>query len=102
MFVIFYLRICLLHFYRNATHTVRDMKERVVMWFKKRKLHWLLIAITGVNFINILHARFLYNRKLRSFFLIAVWLCDFWQKDVDTKAARKMLMKLTPDDYKIS
>jgi len=30
-----------------------------------------------------------------SFSLITVWLYNFWQKNIGSKAARKMLMKLT-------
>ncbi len=55
-------------------------------------------AAQGVNFINILGARFLYESALPSFSLVTVWL---WQKDFGKKAllykkcARKLLMKLT-------
>jgi len=57
---------------------------------------------TGVNFINILCARFLYKSALRSFSLVTFWL---WQNDFDEKStfvqksAHKMLMKLTIDLY---
>jgi hypothetical protein len=51
-------------------------------------------GLTGVNFINILSANFLYKSVLRSFTLITFWLCNFLQKNIDTKAACKMLMKL--------
>jgi len=49
----------------------------------------------GVNFINILHKTFSYKSILRSYSLISVWLCNFWHKNIDEKAACKMLMKLT-------
>jgi len=50
---------------------------------------------TGVNFNNILGATFLYKRVLRSFSLVAIWLCKFWQKTIGTEGTCKMLMKLT-------
>ncbi len=50
---------------------------------------------TGVNFIDHLHPTFLYKSALRSFSLVAVWLCNFKRKNIGAKAARKMLMKLT-------
>jgi len=49
----------------------------------------------GVTFINISLATFLYERALFSFYLITVWLCYFWEKEYQSKTARKMLMKLT-------
>jgi len=36
---------------------------------------------------------------LHSFSLVTVWLCDLWQKNIGTKTARKMLMKLTSDYF---
>jgi len=57
----------------------------------------LLKSAPGVNFMNILHAPFLflYKNAFQSFSLSRVWFCDFWQKNIDTNAACKMLMKLT-------
>ncbi len=51
----------------------------------------------GVNFIKILREPFLYLSLLRSFSLVTCWLCSFWSKNINKKAARKMLMKLTPE-----
>ncbi len=48
----------------------------------------------GVNFTNILQAAFFYKSILCSFSLLAVWLCNFWQKNISAKAGCKMLMKL--------
>jgi hypothetical protein len=28
--------------------------------------------------------------------VLTIWVCNFWQKDFGTKAAQKMLVKLTP------
>jgi len=36
----------------------------------------------SVNFTNILHAAFSYQSVLRSFSLIAIWLCNFLQKNI--------------------
>jgi hypothetical protein len=33
---------------------------------------------------------------LRSFYVLTIWVCNFWQKGFGTKAAHKMLVKLTP------
>jgi len=52
---------------------------------------------SGVNFINILYKPFSGKSALRSFSLITVWLCDFWQKTIGSKAARKILMKLNTE-----
>jgi hypothetical protein len=41
---------------------------------------------TGVNFIKILHATFLYKSASRSFSLIAVWLCIFLAKAYQCKS----------------
>ncbi len=46
-----------------------------------------------VNFTNILWAAFSYKSFSRSF---QFWFVNFWQKDFGTKAAHKMLVKLTP------
>jgi len=49
-----------------------------------------------VNFINILCGPFSYKSTLCGFSLIIVWLnCNFFRKNICTKAARKMMMKLT-------
>jgi hypothetical protein len=40
-----------------------------------------------------------YETILHSFSLVTVWLCNFWCKNIGAKAARKMLMKLTPEGY---
>jgi len=56
----------------------------------------LMKLTTGVNFINILLAHFLYERVLLSFSLIKVWFCIFLAKEYwHNIAAHKMLMKLT-------
>ncbi len=34
------------------------------------------------NFTNILRATFLYKSVLRSFYVVTVWNCNFWQKDI--------------------
>ena len=39
----------------------------------------------SVNFINTLHAPFLYKSALQSFSLITVWLCDFLAKEYQRK-----------------
>ncbi len=49
----------------------------------------------GVNFINILHARFSYESKLSSFCLITFGFVIFCTKILYKKRTRKMLMKLT-------
>jgi len=57
-----------------------------------------LIAINQpvVNFINILRERFSYEKALRSFSLITVWLVTFLGQNISAKCEHKMLMKLTP------
>jgi len=50
---------------------------------------------TWIDFINILRAIFFYESALHSFSLATFSLCNFWLKNMGTKAARKMWMKLT-------
>jgi len=50
----------------------------------------------GVDFIIVLHTPFSTESLLRSLSLVMFWLCNFfWRKSFVSKAARKMLMKLT-------
>jgi hypothetical protein len=49
-----------------------------------------------VNFTNILRAAFSYQSSLCSLYVLTIWVSNFWQKDFGTKAAHKMLVKLTP------
>jgi hypothetical protein len=56
----------------------------------------IFLFASGVNFTNILRAAFLYESFLRSFYVLTIWVCIFWQKDFGAKAAHKMLVKLTP------
>ena len=48
----------------------------------------------GINFTNISYAAFIYAKVTQNFSVVTVCVCIFWQKDIGTKAARKMLMKL--------
>jgi hypothetical protein len=49
-----------------------------------------------VNFTNILQAAFSYQSSLRTFYVLTIWVCNFWQKEFGAKAVHKMLVKLTP------
>jgi len=49
----------------------------------------------GEYFINILCATFSYRSTFRSFFYLQFGLVLFWQKNIGTKAAHKMLIKFT-------
>jgi hypothetical protein len=51
--------------------------------------------LPSVNFISILLWPFLYKTVLSSFSLVTIWLCNFLAKNISSKAASKMLMKLT-------
>ena len=57
---------------------------------------------TGVNFTNISHAAFSYKSVWHSFSVITVWVCNFCQKEIGTKAACKLLAKLTTGGYHIN
>jgi hypothetical protein len=50
----------------------------------------------GVNFTNILWAAFCLNVFCKAFICLQFGFVIFWQKDFGTKAAHKMLVKLTP------
>jgi hypothetical protein len=50
----------------------------------------------GVNFTNILRAAFSYESFCASFMYLQFGFVILWRKDFGTKAAHKMLVKLTP------
>ncbi len=64
------------------------------MWQRQVEL-WSSLSLN--NFINILRMHFLFESLLLSFSLITIWLCNFLAKDIDAKAAHKMLIKLKID-----
>jgi hypothetical protein len=49
-----------------------------------------------VNFTYILQAAFSFQRSLRTFYVLTIWVCNFLAKGFCAKAAHKMLVKLTP------
>jgi hypothetical protein len=44
---------------------------------------------SGINFINILLAAFLYKSFVRSFFVLTFYAGTFWRKNIGAKAALK-------------
>jgi len=62
----------------------------------KRYCH---IHLPGANFINFVCMPFSYESALGSFSLIIVWIHIFLAKEYRSKAARKMLMKLTTNGF---
>jgi len=44
---------------------------------------------SGVNFTNILRAAFSYKSFWRSFYVLTIWVCNFWRKDFFAKTAHK-------------
>jgi len=64
----------------------------------KLEFSWLfaLHSTTGVNFINILLARFCTKVLCKAFLLLHFFFVIFWWKYIDDKRWIKMLMKLTP------
>jgi len=57
----------------------------------------MLMKLTpGVDFTNILQAAFLRKGLLKLFATDSLALLFFWQKNIGSKAACKMLIKLTP------
>jgi hypothetical protein len=55
-----------------------------------------------VNFINILQAAFHTKVLCTPFMCLQFGFVIFWPKDFGAKAAHKMLVKLTPQDYYFS
>jgi len=49
--------------------------------YKKLMARTLMKLTTGLDFINILCATVAYKRTLHTFFLITVWLCNFFVKE---------------------
>jgi len=60
----------------------------------------LVKLTTGVNFINILHTHFLYERRFGSFSLVTCTYKKLLKRCSYKKFERKMLMKLTAGDAK--
>jgi len=60
-----------------------------------------LLATQGVNFINILRARFLYQSAPRSFSQVHFGFIFSGKRISAKKAHKKMLMKLTTDQIQI-
>jgi nucleoside recognition membrane protein YjiH len=56
----------------------------------------VVFATAGVNFTNILRAAFRVKAFCAAFMCLQFGFVMFWQKDLGTKAAHKMLVKLTP------
>ena len=57
----------------------------------------MLMKLTpAANFTNILQSAFLYKSVLISFSVLTFRFVIFWHKESGTKAALKLLMKLTP------
>jgi len=78
---------------------------RLQFWFvifcqndivKKVAFKMLVKLTTGVNFINILCARFLYKVLCTTFMRLQCWFVIFCRKEIGAKAACKMLVNLTP------
>ena len=57
--------------------------------------HANLCIASDVNFTNIFRVAFLCKSALRNFSLLTVWVAIFWQKEISSKAAHKLLVKLT-------
>jgi len=58
----------------------------------------MLMKLTpGVNFINILGEIFSYKSTLHSFYLMTVWLCNFFGKII---SAQKLLLNGDEIDYR--
>jgi len=58
--------------------------------------------MAAVNFINVKHARFSYQRHLGTFFLVTCMLKKLPKQRSFEKGVRKTLMKLTPGDIMLS
>ncbi len=54
------------------------------------------MQLLGVNFINVLRAAFTYVSCACSFLCLHFRFVLYWRKTVGAKAARRMLMKLSP------
>jgi hypothetical protein len=55
-----------------------------------------MLLTPGVNFTNFYELLFRTKVFLRSFYVLKIGFVIFWQKDFGTKAAHKMMVKLTP------
>jgi len=74
------------------SQTVTREKLRKILLFEKCARQMLMKLTPGVDFINILQAAFSYERVLRSFSLLTVFVY-FWRKNIGKKDAGKMLVK---------
>jgi len=78
--------------------------EYSVRFFIGKQIRW-----PAVNFINVLCARFLHkvlapkNYKVEAKLQSRTFqLCNFWRQNIGEKSACKMLMKLTPENCRIT
>jgi len=53
-----------------------------------------LVSISPIFYEHLFHMKVF----LRSFYVLTIWVCIFWQMDFGAKAAHKMLVKLPPGD----
>jgi hypothetical protein len=89
-FVIFFGENLFSEKFRDELWSVRDFKIFPVFF----SAHF--IRQPRVNFTNVLHAAFMYVSCTRSFFCLRFSFVVNWRMTVGAKAARRMLMKLSP------
>jgi len=65
----------------------------------KHTCKMLLKLTPGVNFINILHTNFSYKRRFGCFFYVHVTKEKLLKQRLYKKIVRRMLMKLTSDEF---
>jgi len=87
-------------FYNNQSDNVAMVDKWSMFFFyifvKKFNLRFCGGFKPGVNFINILSARFLYKSKLSSLSLVMFGCVIFWLQNIGAKCMWKMSMILTP------
>jgi len=102
--IAFFVQKCFVQLFSNNSFALNFFGERVLA-------QKLLVLTKGVNFTTILRSRrrdcprlkfhqhftrsSSYESVLPSFFLLIVWLNNFWRRNIGAKAALEMLVKLT-------
>jgi hypothetical protein len=59
-----------------------------------------VVRVARCQFHQYFTSSFFIQLFLRTFYVLTIWVCIFWQKDFGAKAAHKMMVKLTPGKKK--
>ncbi len=70
--------------YQSASRSFAIFGTKIL--YEKSVRKTLMKLMAGVNFTNILLVPFLYKSVLHCYYLITIWLCNFWVKEYHCKS----------------